>query len=78
MDPNVYCKDSEKTVYEVHLETAIMIQLQLFILNQMFKVAGSNGRIVISDFWDFDGYDVFQLESYVHQDRQKPCSRKLT
>ena len=28
MDPNVYCKDSEKIVYGVHLEQAVMIQVQ--------------------------------------------------
>ena len=27
MDPDVYCKDTEKNVYAVHLETAAMIQV---------------------------------------------------
>ena len=70
MDPDVYCKvqkiikclwrvdilgiqDTEKNVYSVHLETAAMIQ-----------VAGGTGRIVISDFWDYDAFDSFQLESF--------------
>lgn len=53
MDPDLYCKDSEKIVYSVHLEPAAMVQ-----------VAGGTGRIVVSDFWDYDGPDEFQLESY--------------
>ena len=68
MDPDVYCKvqtldrllcdnmnvqDTEKNVYAVHLETAAMIQ-----------VAGGTGRIVVSDFWDNDAFDSFQLESF--------------
>ena len=69
MDPDVYCKveivwrtnclafyvsqDTEKIVYSVHLEPAAMIQ-----------VAGGTGRIVVSDFWDYDGFDEFQLESF--------------
>ena len=28
------------------------------------QVAGGTGRIVVSDFWDYDGPDEFQLESY--------------
>ena len=28
MDPDVYCKDTEKNVYAVHLETAAMIQVR--------------------------------------------------
>ena len=55
MDPDVYCKSDEKIVYSVHLEPAAMVQ-----------VAGGTGRIVVSDFWDYDAFDVFQLESYVH------------
>ena len=55
MDPDVYCKNDEKIVYSVHLEPAAMVQ-----------VAGGTGRIVVSDFWDYDAFDVFQLESYVH------------
>ena len=46
-------QDTEKNVYSVHLETAAMIQ-----------VAGGTGRIVISDFWDYDAFDSFQLESF--------------
>ena len=34
----------------------------------LLKVSGPTmGRIVVSDFWDHDGYDIFQLESYVHE-----------
>ena len=29
MDPYVYCKDSEKIVYAVHIETAVQVQVQL-------------------------------------------------
>ena len=46
-------QDTEKNVYDVHLETAAMIQ-----------VAGGTGRIVVSDFWDNDAFDSFQLESF--------------
>ena len=55
MDPDIYCKDTEKIVYDCHLERAAMIQ-----------VAGGTGRIVLCDFWDYDAYDAFQLESFVH------------
>ena len=27
MDPNVFCKNSEKIVYEVHLEAAVQVQV---------------------------------------------------
>jgi len=61
MDPDIYCKDTEKIVYEVYLETAVQIQ-----------VAGGTGRIVVGDFWDYDAPDSFQLESFVHsQDVEK-------
>ena len=71
MDPNVYCKDSEKIVYGVHLEQAVMIQVQQKqkqpnVHHKLMQAAGSTGRVVVSDFWDFDTYDTYQLESYVH------------
>ena len=76
MDPNLYCKDADKILYQVHLETAVMIQVRSFVsfngfavIMFNFQVAGTNGRIVISDFWDWDSHDVFQLESYVHSER---------
>ena len=48
-------KDSEKIVYAVHLERGAMVQ-----------VAGTTGRIVVQDFYDYTAPDIFQLESYVH------------
>ena len=46
MDPDVYCKDPEKIVYAVHLETAAMIQVQWLTISGTFwlkseTVAGS-------------------------------------
>ncbi|XP_023327038.1 F-box/WD repeat-containing protein lin-23 [Eurytemora carolleeae] len=58
MDPSVWMKDSQKSVYAVHLEAAVQIQ-----------VAGATGRIVVSDFWDYDCKDFFQLESYFHNEK---------
>ena len=55
MDPDVLVKDSEKIVYSVHIEAGALVQ-----------VAGTTGRIVIQDFYDHGGADIFQLESYVH------------
>ena len=55
MDPDIMVKDSEKIVYGVHLERGAMVQ-----------VAGTTGRIVLQDFYDYTAPDIFQLESYVH------------
>ena len=54
----ILMNDDEKTVFSVYLEPGAMIH-----------VGGSSGRIVLSDFWNHDGEDEFQLESYVHDKR---------
>ena len=36
MDPSLYCKDSDKIVYQVHLETAVMIQVRQFSTDFMW------------------------------------------
>jgi hypothetical protein len=41
-----------------------LIFLIIFLL--CVQVAGATGRIVVSDFWDYDGHDTFQLESFRH------------
>ena len=71
IDTITSCKpqDSEKIVYSVHLEPAAMVQVRLDTWHVAgwpghVQVAGGTGRIVVSDFWDYDGPDEFQLESY--------------
>jgi hypothetical protein len=41
-----------------------LVFLAIFLL--FVQVAGATGRIVVSDFWDYDGHDTFQLESFRH------------
>ena len=44
----------------------LRVGMYIYSTNSYLQLTGPTGRIEILDFWKHDGHDVFQLESFVH------------